>query len=506
MRTPASLSKSRLLSYLQCPKRLWLDLHQPELNRNSARSQQAFAIGHQVGDIARRLYDPDEQGALVELERGAVEAAIARSATLLGAAAGPVFEAGFSAGGARAFADVMLPIRQGRKTCWRMVEVKSSSQVKDYHRNDVAIQTFIARNAGIPLASVALAHIDSSWIYPGGEDYRGLLVEEDLTGQAFGREAEVRQWIAAAQRIASQTTEPPMVIGQQCIKPYECGFLEHCRQQAPQAEFPVAWLPRKSRQLKTWVAEQEASEISISMADVPDELLSRRQKLIKDCTLGDLVYFEAERAAAALAEHSLPSYFIDFETIQFTVPIWAGTRPSQKIPFQFSAHRLSRSGKLEQSAFLDLDGGDPSRAFAKALIGACGESGPVFVYNAGFESGRIRELAERFPSLSRSLLAINARIVDLLPIAREYFYHPLQQGSWSIKSVLPVVSELDYGRLPGIRNGGMAMDAYLEALAPETSAQRKEEIRKQLLDYCALDTYAMVRLWQFFSGRSEMSV
>jgi hypothetical protein len=168
-------------------------------------------------------------------------------------------------------------------------------------------------------------------------------------------------------------------------------------------------------------------------------------------------------------------------------------------------HILTESGRLVHTDFLDLSGNNPSAAFAHALIAACGEQGPVFVYNAGFETARIRELAERYPSISESLLAINERVVDLLPIARERYYHPSQQGSWSIKKVLPaVVPELRYDALDGVQDGGMAMDAFLEAIHPNTNAERKAQIKQQLLAYCKLDTYAMVRLWQVFAGRTDM--
>jgi hypothetical protein len=182
------------------------------------------------------------------------------------------------------------------------------------------------------------------------------------------------------------------------------------------------------------------------------------------------------------------------------VPIWKGTRPYQQIPFQFSVHRLSRTGKLEHQAFLDLAGADPSKSFAEALIVACGERGPIFVYNAAFETTRIRELSERFPRIAADLVALNERVVDLLPVARDHYYHPSQQGSWSIKAVLPALCpDLNYDSLDGVQNGGMAMGAFVEALMPETSATRRAEIESQLLAYCALDTYAMVRLWSAFT-------
>jgi hypothetical protein len=173
------------------------------------------------------------------------------------------------------------------------------------------------------------------------------------------------------------------------------------------------------------------------------------------------------------------------------------------MPFQFSVHRLAPSGELTHRSFLDLSGKDPSRSFAQALIAACGETGPIFAYNATFEKTRIQELAERFPDLARPLAALKERVVDLKPVAESHYYHPSQKGSWSLKAVLPALCpELDYANLEGVKDGGMAQDAYLEAIARETTASRKAELEQQLLDYCARDTYALVRLWSIFSGSS----
>ena len=493
------LSKSKLLAWRQCPKRLWLEVHRPDLREDSAATQASFAIGHQVGDIARQLYDPLGKGKLIDLHAEGFDAAFERTQALLQRAQ-PIFEAGFRAKGALVFADVLLPEQKSRTLTWRMVEVKSSTSVKDYHRDDAAVQSFVARASGVPLTAIALAHIDSSWVYPGNEDYAGLLVENDLSAEAFGRGEEVGGWIAEAQKIVAKKKEPAVTTGTHCSSPYECGFLTYCQSQEPQAEQPIQWLPgRWGSQLSAHVQTHGITELRA----VPDDVLNHKQRRVKAVTLSGQAYFDAQAAAQALAAHKLPAYFMDFETIQFAVPIWKGTRPYQQIPFQFSVHRLPRAGKLKQHAFLDLSGQDPSKAFAEALIAACGERGPIFVYNAAFETTRIRELAQRFPQLAQPLLALNERVVDLLPIAREHYYHPDQRGSWSIKAVLPTLCpDLRYDDLDGVQDGGMAMNAYLEALAPQSSAARKADIERQLLAYCALDTYAMVRLWSVFSGTS----
>jgi hypothetical protein len=496
-----TFSKSKLLALRQCPKRLWMEIHRPELREDSASTQASYQVGHQVGDIAQRIYDPQGLGAVIDMQSEGFDRAFERSGELLQATQ-PIFEAGFSAGGALAFADVMLPAEQDGRQVWHMVEVKSSTSVKDYHRDDVAVQAFVARSAGVALKSISLAHIDSSWTYPGNGDYSGLLKENDLTAEAFSRTEEVKIWIAQAQLVSTSPVEPAIEIGAHCDAPFACGFYDYCSRNEPKPEYPVYWLPyigAKAREL--------ATQGVIELRDVPDELLNAKQQRVKNHTLTNTVFFDAAGAAADLAPHSLPAYFLDFETIRFAVPIWKGTRPYQQNTFQFSLHTVSESGQLDHREFLDLSGADPSERFAHALIAACGATGPVHVYNAGFEMTRIDELATRYPHLSAPLLAINARVVDLLPVARERYYHPSQQGSWSIKKVLPtVVPELRYDALDGVQDGGMAMEAFMEAIQPDTCTERKNQIEQQLLAYCKLDTYAMVRLWQVFSGRTKFKL
>ena len=488
-----NLSKSKLIAYRQCPKRLWLEIHAPELREDSATAQMNFMIGYAVGDIAQQLYDPNENRQIIDAQTEGYPQAFARTQALL-TANRPIFEAGFCAEGGMAFADIMLPNADGS---WRMVEVKSSTSVKDYHKDDIAIQSYIAKNAGVNLSNVALAHIDSNWIYQGNHDYRGLLVERDLTALADEKATEVKQWIAGAQSTIALDSEPQIDAGVHCFSPYDCGFYNYCTQGAPQAEFPINWLPRASQKIKTWAQDND----EIEAANVPDELLNLKQQRVKYATINQTPYFDKVATQAELKQYKRPIYFIDFETINFAVPIWSGTRPYQQIPFQFSAHKIHENGELTHQEFLDTTGADPMRGFAEKLIQACELSGAVFVYSAGFEKARIRELAERFPELRKPLLGINARIVDLLPIARNHYYHPSQQGSWSIKKILPAIApELSYDDLEGVQHGGGAMEAYTEAIHPDTSSERRAQLHEQLLRYCELDTYAMIKIWQTFAN------
>ena len=492
-----NLSKSKIIAYRQCPKRLWLEIHKAELRDDSA-SEMVFQIGNQVGDMARSIYDLDGNGEFIDINGLGHEQALARSAVLLVSGEVPVFEAGMAAGGALAYADVMLPDPQDGAVAWKMIEVKSSTSVKDYQRDDIAVQAHIAATVGVRLSSISLAHIDSSFVYPGNGDYQGLLKENDLTEEANSRRDEVKEWINGAHAVAALTEEPEVATGPHCNSPFACGFAEYCNRDKVSPKYPLSSLPRlhPSRRERIEAAGHE------DLRDVPDKFLGAIQNRVKQCSITGETYFDAAGATADLAPYGFPAYFLDFETAMFAVPIWKGTRPYQQLPFQFSLHILAESGDLQHHGFLDLSGDDPSRACAQSLVDLCGEHGPVFAYNAGFECRVMRDLAARFPEFAPALESIIGRVADLLPIARNRYYHPSQHGSWSIKAVLPAaIPELSYSQLDGVQDGGMAVSAFMEAIAPATPPEKKAEIEGQLVSYCELDTFAMVRLWQFFAGR-----
>jgi len=495
------LSKSKIIAFRQCPKRLWLEIHRPDLREDTSATQAAFQVGYEVGDVARKLYDPLGNGTVIDVASEGFSGAFEHTAQLIADTRSPIFEAGFSIRGALAFADVLLPVTVDGKPAWRMVEVKSSTKIKNYHHDDIAVQAFIARSAGVKLASVSLAHIDSSWTYPGGGDYVGLLAEENFTEETLARATEVGQWLDGAQEVAARTEEPDVATGPQCSDPFDCGFCNYCNRDKVWPEYPLTGLPRFSWK-KQAICEEQGIE---DLRNVPDDLLTPQQQMVKEHTVAQTVYFDSEGAKAALASHGFPALFLDFETTSMAVPQWKGTRPYEDIPFQFSLHTLTEDGSVQHTAFLDLSGQDPSASFAKALVQACGNTGPVFVFNAGFEKRIIAAAARRFPEFAEALEDLRSRIVDLLPIARSFHYHPSQHGSWSIKAVLPAVCpDLNYGDLDGVQDGGTAMNVIREAIHPETPPERKQEIERDLLAYCRLDTFAMVRLWQVFSGRKRL--
>jgi hypothetical protein len=472
------LSKSKLLSFLQCAKRLHMEVHRPELLEIDAATDRAFRQGHIVGDLAQHIYG---EGTLVTLNTG-LDGALRETQTLLSRRPRPrIFEATFQQAGVLVRADVLEPGRRGM----RLIEIKSSTKYKDPNHKDLATQVWVARQAGVPLQSYRLAHIDTRFVYPGDGQYDGLLKEVDISDDVEPLVERVPAWIAQAQKMLSEP-EPEFPMGSHCSTPHACPFQTHCA--GPQPKYPLKILPRISA--RTLTALQDAGYEDIR--DIPAGVLGNPNHIrVWQSSVSGAVHRSSE-LSAQLKSLAYPRRYIDFETIQFAVPIWAGTRPYEQIPFQWSCHTELRKGEVSHTEFLADGAGSPHRTFAETLLNAVGSDGPVLVYSH-FESTVITSLMHRFPDLAQPLGTLRERLVDLLPLVREHYYHPDMMGSWSIKSVLPTIApELSYDTLDGVHDGGQAQDAFREYIEPATVADRRNELSRQMLDYCARDTEAMV--------------
>lgn len=477
------LSKSRLMSARQCLKRLHLEVQHPELKIISPATEAAFEIGHRVGDIAHQIYGADD-AVLIPYE-GGLSHALKKTTRLVRAGPKfPIFEATFQYDGVLVRLDALLPAGSG----WRIVEVKASTSLKDEHAFDCAIQSWVFRGTGHVSTGVSLAHVDNTFVYAGDKDYRGLLIEKNMTDKVELLQPLVPELIRKA-RAAAAGEEPQVPIGQHCFEPYECPFVTHCW--PSESDYPVQDLGGNTAKLAEFIMEGFRD-----LREVPSGRLTEKQQWLQRVTAAGKpeVLPGGRRFALELA---YPRYYLDFETIMPAVPIWAGTRPYETLPIQWSCHYEAAQGKVDHCEFLDLSGEPPMRKLAESLIRALGTAGPVLMYTP-YERRVIDALCQRFPDLGRPLGRIAERLVDLAPIARRNYYHPEMRGSWSLKSLAPTIAvDMQYSELEGIQEGTEASKGYLEAIDPATSVARKAELKDQLLRYCKFDTEVMLRLVQF---------
>lgn len=487
-------SKSKLLSAYVCLKKAYLEKHHPEEGEYSAKTQSAFDVGNAVGAIAQDIYGT-EGSVEIPFERP-MSKMVKDTATLI--ASGfrePIFEATFQHKGVLIRMDVLIPDGDG----WRVVEVKASTKLKPEHEIDCAIQLWVMRGEGLQVNSLALAHIDNTFVYQGDGDYSGLLKEEDLTEIATAMEPDVLELIANATEAVTGEM-PDIPVGRYCEEPYECQFIKYCW--PTDSEYPTRTIGGSKDKIFNWVIRgiEDVRDIPASEITAAKQTLFHRVVCAGQPEIIPGAYEEIEA-------QGYPRYHLDFETAGPAIPVWRGSRPYQIHAVQWSIHVDDGKGdssleSMSHHEFLDLSGDPPMRPLAESLIECLGDSGPVLMYTS-YEKTVINGLIDLFPDLEPQLQAIIDRLFDLAKVVERHYYHPKMMGSYSIKKVLPAINPgMDYENLAGINEGMGASDGYLEANHTNTTPERKADLEEQLLRYCRFDTEAMVEIVKYFRDQA----
>ena len=496
VRPPLPLSKSKFLSGLQCHKRLYLEITHPELGEPPDPSTQALlAMGTEIGTLAQRRFPG---GVLVPPALRPRDAAVAETAKLIGDVHVPaIFEGALKHDDVVVRVDILerVPDAQGALTAWRLIEVKSSTRVKDVHLDDLAIQRHVLTSAGMNIAASCVMHIDTGYLYNGGEiDLEALFSVEDVSALVAARQEKVPEQLAAMRSMLLEPQPPAIEPDQRCHSPYDCPFWSHCTKQKP-ARW-IYFLPGPKKTVQQLVAEG----ITI-IDDIPNAAnLSMMQRRVKD----NVEWMSAD-LARALQSVEYPVHHLDFETVMLAVPKYARMKPYQSIPVQWSNHIEQESGEIIHQEFLHVDPTEPRRQWAERLLESLGERGTIVVYSS-YEEAMMRQVGEAFPELRRAFAAVTRRLWDLYPVIKEHYYHPGFQGSYSIKSVLPVmVPELSYRDLL-IQEGAQAAREYYRMVFIEEDWIEQARIKEALLQYCARDTLAMVKLRHALKEKATASV
>lgn len=490
------LSKSKFLSGLQCHKRLYLEMRHPELAEPPDLSTQAiFAMGTEIGILAQGRFPG---GVLVAPTLRPREAAVALTAKLLQDPDVPaIFEAAFEHEGVIVRVDILERVlgTAEHRSAWRLIEVKSSTRVKEVHLNDLAIQRHVLIGAGLDLSGTCLMHIDTGYFYEGGEvDLEALFALDDVSTVVAERQGKVPEQLEAMKSILRESSPPAIEPDDRCHSPYECPFWAHCTK-----DKPLRWIYHLPGPKK--VVQQLVQEGITSIDEIPEAAnLSITQRRVKDN-----VEWASADLARVLQSVEYPVHHLDFETVMLAVPKFPRMKPYQSIPVQWSNHIELQSGEIIHHEFLHGEATEPRRQWAERLLESLGAQGTIVVYSS-YEEAMMRQVAEAFPELRKVFSAIIKRLWDLYPVIKEHYYHPDFQGSYSIKSVLPVmVPELSYRDLL-IQEGAQAASEYYRMVFIEEDWIEQARIKEALLQYCARDTMAMVRLRRALKEKATASL
>jgi CRISPR/Cas system-associated exonuclease Cas4 (RecB family) len=503
------ITKSLVQSYLQCPRRIWLEANDQSdvAPEKDAQAMRRASDGDNVGEKAREALGTDLIWPSALDDK--VEACRVAMAQLSAHPEKPGVEVPLAAGDFYARADALIPafaghyvLQETKASSFPLKEDKiTPSKPEAHHLDDIAIQAWVMLEAGVQMERAELNLLNSQWRYPGDNDYSGLFRQLDVTEQVISILPKVNEWVSATRDTIALKEMPVATTGKQCQKPHSCPFEDRCKAMEPPAvENSIFLLPDIGG--KT-LAKKLADKGMVSLTEIPeDELVSSdpfrtalyRRMRRAHRTKSPELDLNARDVIDALP---YPRFYFDFEGIDLAIPVWKGVRPFEQIPFQWSCHiQRAADQPFEHAEFLDLTGNDPSLPCIEAMHAIFGEGqgGPILVYFATYEKGRLQELANRHPVHKPMLDAWIKRLVDLLPIVKNHYYHPVMAGSFSIKKVLKAMApELDYSELEGVQDGVGAQLAYIEvALNSDTTVERKQFIEKALRVYCGRDTWAMV--------------
>ncbi len=475
------ITKSKYLNGLKCSRLLWIDCNDRERIPVPDISQQhLFDQGDIVGEIAKKIYPG---GIDIPYDRGGFFENIKETKNFLSSRK-VLFEAGILEDDLYARVDILRPARDGK---WDIIEVKSSTGMKEVYFHDIAFQRYCCEKNGLKIDKCILLHIDNSYEKDGDIDPAGMLKEEDVTDQLDAYIVGIELRLDKIRECISSDDCPKVGIGLYCKDPYNCSMEGECWSALPEDNIftlyncgPKRGFPLYERGIET-------------IRDISEDGLSVKQLIQKKCEEAGETHIDKDAIKDFLDTIQYPVYFMDFETINPAVPLFDGTRPYQRIPFQFSVHVQKSSGeKLKHHELLSKDREDPRKKFLEELKEALGKEGTIVVFNRGFEEGVLSELAAFSPEHEGWVRAAKSRVVDLLVPFREFsYYNPVQHGSASIKKVLPAVVGKGYEDM-GIAAGGDASALYFQATHGNAEAIEKDKVYSDLEKYCALDTEGMV--------------
>lgn len=476
------ISKSKYLSGLQCHKLLWFQYNaKDQIPAFDAQTQAIFDQGHLVGEMAKKLYPggieiagaANDFGKILELSKQALSQRK------------PLFEAAFKSGNAFARADILNPVG---KNDWEIVEVKSSTEVKEVNLHDLALQRFAYEGAGLSITKCLLLHINNEYVRKGEVEPKKLFTITDVTEQVQALMKTVRPNLETMVDVIRQKSQPEIEIGPHCNDPYACPLQELCWK----------FLPEHNPLTLYYFKKEKAFELihdgHLDILKLPASVsLSEKQDIQVNALRDRKPYIEKAGIRDFLNELEYPVYYLDFETFGTAIPLFDDVRPYEQIPFQFSLDIVEGEGKKPMhESFLADGASDPRPEILKRLKSLLGNEGSIVAYNAPFEKDKLSKASGIFTEYATWYEAIEPRFLDLLaPFKSFYYYHPDQRGSASIKAVLPALTGKSYQGLE-IAEGGTASLEYLRVTFGDVSEEERQKVRRDLEKYCALDTEGML--------------
>ncbi len=496
-----TLSKTDFLIARECNKNAWLKVHRPEVykaNPLSGFELNIIETGNVIDELARDLFPG---GVLVEDRNDT-----AYTNELIAKRTPIIYQPVFSTGEYLAVADII--VWNERTEVYDLYEVKSSSASREgdgeggrreqEYLIDLAFQKVVMDAVNIPLGTLNLVRLNKQYVRSGELFVPELFLKLNFTDEVNALILDIEGQMAGVREYLLKESEP----AGHCdcwskSKNNHCTTFAYSNPELP--EYSVHQISRIGNSKKKLEALIEDEIIDIHDVPVDFELTDNQRRQV-DVAQSGRTYIDEAGVGEFLARLEYPLAFIDYESYPSAIPRFFGYRPYQQIPFQFSLHVIDSPGaEVVHTDFIHTGDTNPDEGFLAAMQAQLPASGSVLVWNKTFEMMVNKQLAERVPRYQEFIAGVQDRIVDLIePFGGKtaVYVHPGFLGRTTIKLVLPtLVPELSYKDLE-IQEGGTASDTWNRIALGEYDEEEKQRKTNALLEYCRLDTLAMVKIWE----------
>jgi hypothetical protein len=448
------ISKSDYMLFLKHPAWLWIKKNDPKkIPPVDENTQAKFDAGHKFEPFAESLFP--EGLALGFSDYNEYLTLPQRTNDAISSGAQVLFQPRFEWDSFTCICDIVSFVGDNEVDLY---EVKASTSAKTEHEFDLAFQTAVIEGTGLKVRNIFVIHVNNKYVRNGEIKADEITKTQDITDKVRARSETTSKYMPLALSVAQQS-------------------------KMPDPSPSLAKLNSKNDWLQIY-----------------ENVFPSERKIWDDDTVPNI---DMDQIKAFIDKLKYPLYFLDYETLMSLIPSFDGQRPYQQVPFQYSIHvQESPDAELEWREYLHRENTNPIRPLTEQLLNEIGTTGTVLVWYEKFEKSRNSELGDMLPEFKDALEAVNERIVDLIiPFKNKWYDDPRFEGSASIKAVLPVLCpELSYKEL-GIQEGGSAQRLWMEAVLDNKRIEQKEQILSDLIEYCKLDTFAMVEIFRCLKSK-----
>ncbi|MBU1046932.1 DUF2779 domain-containing protein [Patescibacteria group bacterium] len=487
------LTKTDFKKYLICPESFWLEKKKPEEFTGGEITDFFKKLIQDGYDVENKVQEMFPSG--VFLDDVDDDILVKKTQDEL-VKKGTIFQATFKSDrGLFLKADVFKFNDESGK--WDLYEVKSSSEIKTdlmhNHIKDIAFQKMTLEECGVEIGNCYITHLNRDYVRQGELDLSKLFIFEEVSKRIEEVSEEVKYQVDSALELLKK--DDLKITSCNCLYQsagQRCDCFAQFNPQVP--EYSTAHILR-GKKLRELIDDN-----IYDPKDIPEDFaLTEPQKIKVQLQKIGRPMIDVSSIRETLEKLEYPLYFLDYETLLKPIPLLDGYNPNSQILFQYSLHVMREKDtpleEVEHYEYLANDLESSTKGLVKSLSENIGPRGSVLVWYEPFEKTRNIELGKLHPEYEKFFLNVNDRVYDLMKIFKKDYLMPEFKGSASIKKVLPVlVPELSYKELE-VQDGTMAMSAWEEMLNTKDK-ERFEELRKALLKYCELDTWAMVKIFE----------